>query len=352
VRRLLPIAVVILLLLAGSARAWDDEPAAFPDDYEGALASYGAWVDGTPYGRVWYPAVSYGWRPYVDGHWVWTPHGWTWVSLEPWAWTFHYGRWAFVSGLGWCWVPGFVYAPAWVDWYWGDGFVGWAPLPPFGVHVALFDHFTFVHDRDFCSPRLRTVVVHHDRLPRHFVHVWRGGSHRSPGVRDIERVARHPVVRVNRRPPVRIIRHGDRRRLDDHGRGRMPHAPHPGRRLEPGGRHDGPPSVTSAPVPRRNDRVHAVRPRIEAPRLRRAPGEQRPVLGRRAADPVVPRERFAPNGDHGRRVDVSPPPVRGNVTMHPHAGVGRPSQGRGEAPRHRGGGQRGHVMAGRTSGLR
>ena len=50
----------------------DDQAAAdvdqgLPDDYEGALAPYGAWTDSDQYGEVWQPTVSVGWAPYVDG---------------------------------------------------------------------------------------------------------------------------------------------------------------------------------------------------------------------------------------------------------------------------------------------
>ena len=100
------VALAFLLVLAPlatqRARAQDDgyygdEAAAdvdqgLPDDYEGALAPYGAWTDSDQYGEVWQPGVSVGWAPYVDGSWASTPYGWTWVSDEPWAWTFHYGR--------------------------------------------------------------------------------------------------------------------------------------------------------------------------------------------------------------------------------------------------------------------
>ena len=59
------------------------------------LASYGNWIERPSYGWVWTPSqVSSSWRPYQDGHWVWTDQGWTWISEEPYGWaTYHYGRW-------------------------------------------------------------------------------------------------------------------------------------------------------------------------------------------------------------------------------------------------------------------
>jgi len=69
---------------------------------------------------------------------VLTEFGWTWVSDYSWGWApFHYGRWIVIVGHGWCWVPGTIWGPAWVAWRAGDGFVGWAPLPPRGVSVAV-----------------------------------------------------------------------------------------------------------------------------------------------------------------------------------------------------------------------
>lgn len=96
------------------------------------LASYGNWIERPSYGWVWTPSqVSSSWRPYQDGHWVWTDEGWTWISEEPYGWaTYHYGRWYEDPEIGWSWVPGDEWAPAWVDWQAGDDYVGWAPLPP------------------------------------------------------------------------------------------------------------------------------------------------------------------------------------------------------------------------------
>src|SRR3982750_19182 len=58
------------------------------------LSPYGYWTFVAPYGRVWVPAVGYGWRPYYYGQWVLTDWGWTFVSDDPWGWAaYHYGRW-------------------------------------------------------------------------------------------------------------------------------------------------------------------------------------------------------------------------------------------------------------------
>jgi hypothetical protein len=103
------------------------------DFFYEALDPHGEWVEVERYGYCWQPrgGDKAGWRPYQDGHWVYTDYGWTWDSQEPFGWaTYHYGRWARVQRLGWVWVPGSEWAPAWVSWRRSDQYVGWAPLPP------------------------------------------------------------------------------------------------------------------------------------------------------------------------------------------------------------------------------
>lgn len=98
------------------------------------LDPYGDWIETGSYGFVFQPrpaARSRDWRPYTNGHWVYTDAGWTWISDEPFGWaTYHYGRWTRLRDIGWVWVPGNEWAPAWVSWRRGNDFVGWAPLPP------------------------------------------------------------------------------------------------------------------------------------------------------------------------------------------------------------------------------
>src|SRR5262245_54764686 len=136
------------------------------DFFYDALAPYGDWMEMQPYGWVWAPrSVDPDWRPYRDGHWVYTDYDWTWVADEPWGWApFHYGRWALDSRYGWVWVPGSVWAPAWVSWRWGDDYAGWAPLPPdanitsgpasFGIDPLAYN---FVEARYLTEP----VLVRH-----------------------------------------------------------------------------------------------------------------------------------------------------------------------------------------------
>jgi probable HAF family extracellular repeat protein len=99
--------------------------------YSKLSSEEGSWVDAGNYGYCFRPRESEDWRPYRDGHWVWTDRGWYWDSNERFAWaTYHYGRWVDIGGTGWCWVPGNQWAPAWVSWRESDENVGWAPLPP------------------------------------------------------------------------------------------------------------------------------------------------------------------------------------------------------------------------------
>jgi hypothetical protein len=213
-----------------------DEPdqAAQPEEYEEALQPYGTWQDAPTYGRFWRPSVAAGWQPYVDGQWVWTTRGWTWLSSEPWSWTFHYGRWSFLPRWGWAWFPGSVWGPAWVHWVWFGNFIGWAPLSPFGGPV--FNQFVFVRGRDFCSPRLRRYVVRRDFVPRGVRTHWRDHIDRVPDRSWVEREAGHPVRVVSDRrahmlPPWqrRPAPRPESPTLSD-GRDAAPPAPSPGRR--------------------------------------------------------------------------------------------------------------------------
>ena len=143
------------------------------------LAPYGNWIERPSYGWVWTPrAVSTSWRPYEDGHWVWTDEGWVWITDEPYGWaTYHYGRWYDDPEIGWAWVPGDEWGPSWVSWQAGGDYVGWAPLPP-GVNVSVSlgggyggyaygiapEDYVFVPERDFLSPRIATYVVPETRV--------------------------------------------------------------------------------------------------------------------------------------------------------------------------------------------
>jgi hypothetical protein len=140
------------------------------------LSSYGDWVDYNPYGYVWVPRhMGYNWRPYSDGHWVWTDYGWTWISDEEWGdICFHYGRWGMDNDIGWYWVPGTEWGPAWVTWRSNDQYLGWAPIPP-GVHFRAginfnsqafdipFNFWIFIQGSHFQDREINPYVLPYER---------------------------------------------------------------------------------------------------------------------------------------------------------------------------------------------
>src|SRR5262245_24875785 len=141
-----------------------------------SMAPYGRWVDYAPYGWCWTPYdADYGWRPYTEGHWIYTAYGWTWVSDEPWGWAaYHYGRWTYDPYYGWLWVPGRVWGPAWVAWRYDDQCVGWAPLPPaavwdasVGFRYVSYDvpvrSWCFVERRGLLDGNVRTRLISESR---------------------------------------------------------------------------------------------------------------------------------------------------------------------------------------------
>lgn len=150
------------------------------------LSPYGIWVYYRPYGYVWIPGdAPYGWRPYTQGHWVWTDYGWMWHSQYIWGWApFHYGRWGWSRNLGWYWVPGTVWGPGWVTWRSSNLYIGWAPLPPavpfvvgVGVRSTAFSipdsHWVFVGGNYFLEPSLHLHIFPYERnrsIIRYTVH--------------------------------------------------------------------------------------------------------------------------------------------------------------------------------------
>jgi hypothetical protein len=182
-----------------------------------SLSPHGRWVATTSYGQVWVPAVSAGWEPYVDGEWLYTDWGWTWVSNDPWGdIPYHYGTWVRVSRWGWVWVPGTVWAPAWVTWAYTDDFVGWAPVPPsfvltasgyWGRPIVVSEsRYVFVPARQFVGVPVSSVRVPVSRNPALFARANKvtefrvsNGIVRNVGVAParIERVAGHRIERTS-----------------------------------------------------------------------------------------------------------------------------------------------------------
>jgi hypothetical protein len=105
--------------------------------FQAAMADYGQWVPMQPFGNVWQPYVAQGWRPYTEGHWVYTQYGPTWVGYEPWAWAgYHYGNWVYSQQYGWVWIPNNTYTPGAVAWAQGYNSLGWMPMPPAGYDYS------------------------------------------------------------------------------------------------------------------------------------------------------------------------------------------------------------------------
>src|SRR5438128_1553010 len=163
-----------------TTRTDERRPTVSYDTFYTQLDRYGDWRETSDYGYVWQPrqAQSRTWRPYSDGHWVYTDAGWTWVSEEPFGWaTYHYGRWTRLRNIGWVWVPGDEWAPAWVSWRKSNAYVGWAPLPPearfdrgTGIHNWSDryydvgpDQYCFVETKQFGAPRLESSVIPSER---------------------------------------------------------------------------------------------------------------------------------------------------------------------------------------------
>ena len=121
----------VLLAGCGAGDVTTHSPTPQPQDPFPVLNGYGNWIEIAGYGRVWQPAVTGDWSPFVDGQWIWTDRGWMWDSDEPYGWVvYHYGSWTRFGAAGWVWVPGYEWSPARVRWYVADRYVGWAPLPP------------------------------------------------------------------------------------------------------------------------------------------------------------------------------------------------------------------------------
>ncbi len=162
------------------------QPMALPDYslFYDRLAPFGRWFEVNGYGYCWRPTITVaGWRPYVDGCWVWSSLGWAWQSNEPFGWaTYHYGRWVNLARYGWIWVPGSDWAPAWVAWRQSRDCVGWAPLPPeTGVFSGAYrdcdsryglgpSSYTFINTTQFVSPTYINIYAPVTRQTTIFQH--------------------------------------------------------------------------------------------------------------------------------------------------------------------------------------
>jgi hypothetical protein len=181
-------------------------------DFYGPLSASGAWISVGGYGRCWRPTgVELGWRPYCNGEWVWTDCGWYWQSAEPWAWAcYHYGCWYSDPSLGWVWVPGTEWAPAWVTWRSGGGYIGWAPMPPRGISVALIGpQFVFVQAGQFQDPIRPSLIIVNNTTILERTKVFNNITRET---REVAGGGRHKVV-INQGPGMEIVQKATGRRI-------------------------------------------------------------------------------------------------------------------------------------------
>jgi hypothetical protein len=123
---------------------------------------------------IWRPKnTDEDWKPYINGQWVYTDHGWLWASDEKWGWAvFHYGRWWKSSKYGWVWLPGKVWSPAWVQWLISENHIGWCALSPKakwkvedGINEAVYkfknkdEDWVFVEKSKFQNPINSSEIV-------------------------------------------------------------------------------------------------------------------------------------------------------------------------------------------------
>lgn len=194
------------------------------------LEQYGDWIETDDYGYVYRPreATSGQWRPYTNGHWIYTDAGWTWISEEPFGWaTYHYGRWTRLRGVGWVWVPGDEWAPAWVSWRKGGDYVGWAPLPPeaqfdrrSGIHNwsdSYYgvgpDQYVFVPARQFGELRVDRAIVPEERnltivnLTTNVTNITYGSTtivNEGPGYDELGAQSAQPIARLRLQRQMRL----------------------------------------------------------------------------------------------------------------------------------------------------
>jgi hypothetical protein len=299
--------------------------APFPD----VLTPSGEWIIVPELGRVWRPypsVVGPGFVPYVTGGWwAYTDHGWMFASRWDWGWAvYEYGNWVELPNLGWVWVPGDVWAPAWVEWRIGGGFIGWRPIPPPYVRIAVAPPpWSFVETRVFPSHRW---VERHVLTGEHY--------HRASGVAS-SWIPPPPGRAVSPGPPRDVVE----REASVHLRPVEVEPPPRGRVEPPRGQGWPPPDEgvmpppSGGPAPREPERVPPGWPRGreqgEAPPAT-TPGAPRPPTGGVPPGHREPEVRPAPPAPgqgippSGKAPGGPPPPPPGQVTPPGKAPGGPP----------------------------
>lgn len=168
---LLPLLVVLTVSLAAPPPRAEASGSVSITFFYDELRPHGDWVTVKNYGHCWRPrGIDRSWQPYLNGEWLYTENGWTWVSNDPWGGDpYHYGTWSWSSAYGWFWIPGTIWAPAWVTWYVSDHDIGWAPVPPsFNVGISGYlgppvtvsrSSYVFVPATQFVGVNVGTVRV-------------------------------------------------------------------------------------------------------------------------------------------------------------------------------------------------
>ena len=174
--------IVISLMAAFSIEASPSRFDISVNMFYSSLHPYGTWLEIDNGLIVWRPSnVNRRWKPYTNGRWSWTQHGWYWDSYEAYGWAvYHYGRWFYDDYYGWIWIPDNVWGPSWVEWRYDDNYIGWAPLPPYASFHSSFgirfttgwrshhSYWNFVSYRRFCDPRINYYIVDSKRGSRIF----------------------------------------------------------------------------------------------------------------------------------------------------------------------------------------
>jgi len=301
------VAVLAFAFFAATASAQVSVSISFFHD---TLAPHGRWVATSAYGDCWVPnGVAAGWAPYVDGQWVWTDYGWTWVSSDPWGdVAYHYGTWVSSPQYGWVWVPGTVWAPSWVTWAYSDDYIGWAPVPvSFALGGGCYagpavvvsrSSYVFVPSRQFAGVQVASVrvpqaqtaaiyarsqratafpvqggIVHNTGLP--IARAERAVGHRIEVARAPERLKAEPIPQA-RGKSLRVVAPASERAAAINRSGGAPNAH----------------ATRSAPA--ESQARHQAKPKSEPAHARPAPEESQ------ARHEAQPKKQPAPNESHAR----------------------------------------------------
>jgi hypothetical protein len=208
--------IVISLMAAFSIEASPSRFDISVNMFYSSLHPYGTWLEIDNGLIVWRPSnVNRRWKPYTNGRWSWTQHGWYWDSYEAYGWAvYHYGRWFYDDYYGWIWIPDNVWGPSWVEWRYDDNYIGWAPLPPYASFHSSFgirfttgwrshhSYWNFVSYRRFCDPRINYYIVDSKRGSR----IFENTKYRTNYFSDRERIVNGGIDRelVERRGGYRV----------------------------------------------------------------------------------------------------------------------------------------------------